>query len=153
MAKRYEEYDYEDAFDERGVLPDGGRVRVPMQFMDSVQRAVRERFGNVSIDGVYGANARTVVVDGLGRPAGHRPGACYLRTAPHTTDHAIAVTRDQLRREAYDQFVAELQDAWRGGTSDREVARKHRTGDAVRDAYLDQIDDLQNAWARGSGRR
>ena len=128
--------------DDDGVLRDGERIRVPLMLRDGMtelQRAVAED-----------AAARRVitVVDGLGRPAGHRPGACYLRTVPHTVDHAVAVTREHLRQEAYADSVRELCDAWKGNTNDREVARVHDTGDPVADAWLDQVHDLQNSWSR-----
>jgi hypothetical protein len=62
--------------------------------------------------------------------------------------------RDHLRREARDEYITELCDAWKGdNTNDREVASKHDTGNPIADAWLDQLDDLQNSWARGSGRR
>ena len=58
--------------------------------------------------------------------------------------------RDHLRREARDEYVQQLRDAWKGtGTYDREVARIHNTGDARTDAYLDQKYDLE---IRGSAR-
>jgi hypothetical protein len=61
---------------------------------------------------------------------------------------------DHMRREARDQYIAELCDSWKStGTSDREVARMHNTGDARTDAYLDQKYDLENSWHRGSGKR
>ena len=124
-----------------GVLRDGERIRVPLMLRDGMtelQRAVAED-----------AAARGVtVVDGLGRPAGHRPGACYLRTVPHTVDHAVAVTQEHLRLEAYADSIRELCDAWKGNTNDREVARIHDTGDPVADAWLDQVHDLQNSWSR-----
>ena len=106
--------------------------------MTEMQRAVAE---DKAARGV-------TVVDGLGRPAGHRPGACYLRTVPHTVDHAVAVTREHLRLEAYADSIRELCDAWKGNTNDREVARIHDTGDPVADAWLDQVHDLQNSWSR-----
>jgi hypothetical protein len=134
MTRRTED----DALDERGLLRDGQRLRVPLTMMDDLSRAVADGF----------AAHQSRVVDGLGRPAGHRPGACYLRTAPHTTDHAVAVMQDHLRREARDEFIRELCDAWKGDTCDREVARVHNTGDAVRDAYLDQVADMTSAWER-----
>ena len=104
-------------------------------------------------DAIAADDPRTMVVDGLGNPAGQRPGACYLRTIPHTVDHAVQVTADVMRREARDDYIRELTDAWRGDHNHREVPRKHFTGDATRDAFLDQVDDLQTAWSRGSGRR
>jgi hypothetical protein len=128
----------DDVLDERGLLRDGQRLRVPLAMMDDLSRSVADGF----------AVHQSRVVDGLGRPAGHRPGACYLRAAPHTTDHAVAVMQDHLRREARDEFIRELCDAWKGDTSDREVARVHNTGDTVRDAYLDQVADMTSAWER-----
>jgi hypothetical protein len=141
MAKQYEILDRHGRVVEDDVIPDGGRLRVSMMMKDGmseVQRAVAED-----------AEARRFpVVDAFGRPAGQRPGACYLRTAPHTTDHAKQVMADHMRRER-DQYAADLQDGWKNGTSDREIARIHNTGDAVRDAYLDQVHDLTTAWSRG----
>ena len=78
--------------DDDDVLRDGQRIVVPLNMRDSMspmQRAVAE---DKAARGV-------TVVDGLGRPAGHRPGACYLRTVPHTVDHAVAVTQEHLRRK------------------------------------------------------
>jgi hypothetical protein len=64
------------------------------------------------------------------------------------------VRRDHQRREARDEYVQQLCDAWKGtDTSDREVSRVHHTGDARLDAYLDQKHDLENSWHRGSGKR
>jgi hypothetical protein len=147
MAKQYEILDRHGRVVEDDVIPDGGRLRVSMMMKDGmseVQRAVAED-----------AEARRFpVVDAFGRPAGQRPGACYLRTAPHTTDHAKQVMADHMRREARDQHVADLQDGWKNGTSDREIARRiHNTGDARTDAYLDQKYDLENSWHRGTGKR
>jgi hypothetical protein len=128
--------------DDDDVLRDGQRIVVPLNMRDGmspVQRAVAAE-----------ATARCVtVVDGLGRPAGHRPGACYLRTVPHTADHAVAVTREHLRREAYADAVTEASNAWKSSDiGGREVPRLHDTGDAVRDAYLDSVADLTTAWSR-----
>jgi hypothetical protein len=145
MRRPYEKLDRHGnvVADDAGVLRDGERIRVPLMLRDDMtelQRAVAED-----------AAARRVitVVDGLGRPAGHRPGACYLRTVPHTVDHAVAVTREHLRLEAYADSIRELCDAWKGNNSnDREVPRLHDTGDAVRDAYLDSVADLTTSWSR-----
>ena len=108
--------------------------------LTDLQRSVRD------------ATAPLRVVDALGNSglALSRPGARYLTAGTRTPDHAALVMRDHLRREARDQHVADLQDAWKGNnTNDREVARVHNTGDAVRDSYLDQVHDLTTAWSRG----
>jgi hypothetical protein len=144
MPKRQHDTDDDDMFDERGLLRDGGRIRVSMMMRDAdgltdLQRSVRD------------ATASLRVVDAFGNSglALSRPGARYLTAGTSTTDHAALVMRDHLRREARDQQVADLQDAWKGNnTNDREVAREHNTGDAVCDSYLDQIHDLTTAWSR-----
>jgi hypothetical protein len=145
MPKRQYDTD-DDLIDERGVLRDGRRIRVPMMARDSadgltdLQRSVRD------------ATAPLRVVDAFGNSglALNRPGARYLTAGTRTTDHAALVMRDHLRREACDQCIAELQNAWKStGTDDREVARVHHTSDARLDAYMDQKLDLETAWQRG----
>jgi hypothetical protein len=92
------------------------------------------------------------VVDAFGNSglALNKPGSRYLTAGKHTPDHAALVMCDHQRREARDEYVQQLCDAWKStGTSDREVARVHDTGDAVRDSYLDQVHDLTTAWSRG----
>ena len=141
MPKRQYDTD-DDLIDERGVLRDGRRIRVPMMARDSadgltdLQRSVRD------------ATAPLRVVDAFGNSglALNRPGARYLTAGTRTTDHAALVMRDHLRREACDQCIAELQNAWKStGTDDREVARVHHTSDARLDAYMDQKLDLETA--------
>jgi hypothetical protein len=128
--------------DDDDVLRDGQTLRVPLMMRDGMSPLQRPVAEDKAARGV-------TVVDGLGRPAGHRPGACYLRTVPHTVDHAVAVTREHLRREAYADAVTEASNAWKSNDiNDREVARVHDTGDAVRDAYLDSVADLTTAWSR-----
>ena len=119
------------------ILPDGGRLRVPMMARDGlsdIQRGVIEdkmcRFDDSA--------------------ARHQPGPVYY-------DRSAAM-------EAYERAKAEAQDAWRtpsapaadhavteaktDNMNDREVARVHDTGDPVRDAYLDGITDLTSSWQR-----
>ena len=145
MPKRQYDTD-DDLIDERGDLRDGRRIREPMMARDSadgltdLQRSVRD------------ATAPLRVVDAFGNSglALNRPGARYLTAGTRTTDHAALVMRDHLRREACDQCIAELQNAWKStGTDDREVARVHHTSDARLDAYMDQKLDLETAWQRG----
>ena len=139
------QHDPDDDLDERGLLRDGRRIRVPMMMRDSadgltdLQRSVRDHF----------APARVVDAFGNSGLALHKPGPRYLVAGAGTVDHAKQMMADHMRREARDQYVADLQDAWKGNnTNDREVARLHDTGDPVRDAYLDQIHDLTTAWSR-----
>jgi hypothetical protein len=148
MPKRYAEYDDDNNLDENGLLKDGRSVRISMMMRDGgedgltdLQRSVRD------------ATAPLRVVDAFGNSglALSRPGARYLTAGTRTTDHAALVMRDHLRREARDQYVADLQDAWKGNnTNDREVARVHNTGDARTDAYLDSVADLTTSWSRRS---
>jgi hypothetical protein len=150
MPKRYAEYDDDDNLDENGLLKDGRSVRVPMMMRDNadgltdLQRSVRDHF----------APARVVDAFGDSGLALHKPGPRYLTAGAGTVDHAKQVMADHIRREARDQYIAELCDSWKGNNkNDREVARVHNTGDARTDAYLDQKYDLENSWHRGSGKR
>ena len=149
MPKRYAEYDDDDNLDENGLLKDGRSVRISMMMRDSadgltdLQRSVLDHF----------APARVVDAFGDAGAGLHRPGSRYLVAGAGTIDHAKQVMADHVRREARDQYIAELQDAWKGNNTDREVARIHNTGDARTDAYLDQKYDLENSWHHGSGKR
>jgi hypothetical protein len=76
---------------------------------------------------------------GLVDAARHPPGPCFC---------ADQVAND-AREQAYRNAKREVEAAWKtNNMSDREVARVHDTGDAVRDAYLDQVHDLTTAWSR-----
>jgi hypothetical protein len=149
MPKRQYDTDEDDMFDERGLLKDKRSVRVPMMMRDSadgltaLQRSVRDATGPL----------RVVDAFGNGGLALSRPGARYLTAGTCTPDHAALVMRDHQRREARDEYITDLQDAWKNGTNNREVARVHNTGDDRTDAYLDQKHDLENSWHRGSGKR
>ena len=95
------------------ILEDGEILRVGIAMMDGTQ---------------------TRVVDGLGRPAGHGPGFCYLSGV----EGDLAAARRQVGRDEYLQRMA---DAWRGPghkTHDHEIS-----GDEARDEYLNR---LRNAW-------
>jgi hypothetical protein len=84
MRPRFKPVNFDDDFDENGVLKDGRRMRVPMMMMDSDDRVrVTDMFGGQS---------------GLGRP-----GFRLLN------DDAARALRDQAYA-AYDQH---LTDAWR----------------------------------------
>jgi hypothetical protein len=126
--------------DDVDILPDGGKLRVPMMLRDAdtltpmrlAQDAVARRFGL--------RHALDL----------HQPGPRFC------TDAAA----NDAKRQAYLDSVRDLTEAWRNpppsasdawktnNMSDREVARVHNTGDPVRDAYLDQVADLTSAWQR-----
>ena len=139
--KRYEDDDGEDVL---RTLKDGERMHFSMMAMDSGGEVLP---AHDTVD----ATAPLRVVDAFGNSGLplNKPGARYLTAGKHTPDHAALVMRDHQCRQARDQYIAELQDAWKGNnTNDRDVARVHDTGDAVRDAYLDQVHDLTTAWSR-----
>jgi hypothetical protein len=142
MAKRYDE-------DESilQILKDGERIHFSMMTMDSEVLPARDALSDSS---------PMMVVDAFGNSglALNKPGSRYLTAGKHTPDHAALVMRDHERRQARDEYVQQLCDAWKGtATSGREVARMHNTGDARTDAYLDQKYDLENSWHHGSGKR
>jgi hypothetical protein len=143
--KRYEDDDDDNIL---RTLKDGERIHFSMMTMDSEVLPARDanRYGTTD------ATAPLRVVDAFGNSglALNKPGSRYLTAGKHTPDHAALVMCDHQRREARDEYVQQLCDAWKStGTSDREVARVHDTGDAVRDSYLDQVHDLTTAWSRG----
>ena len=107
--------------------------------LTDLQRSVRDHFSPARVVDAFGNSGLAL----------HRPGSRYLVAGAGTADHAKQMMADHMRREARDQYVADLQDAWKGNNkNDREVARLHDTGDPVRDAYLDQVADLTSAWQR-----
>jgi hypothetical protein len=155
MPKRQQHDSDDDPFDERGVLSDGGRIRVPMMMRDSddgltaLQRSVRD------------ATAPLRVVDAFGNSglALSRPGPRYLAAGEHTSHHAVLVMLDHQRREARDQYVADLQDAWKGnntarGTRSQDSAPRGPVYDAVEGqrvkdaAYAEMVNELVTAWQR-----
>ena len=144
MLNRYAD---DDDLDENGLLKDGRSARISMMMRDgltALQRSVRD------------ATAPLRVVDAFGNSglALNKPGARYLSAGEHTVDHAALVMRDHQRREARDEYVQDLCNAWKGdNANDREVPSVHNTGNPIADAWLDQLHDLQNSWARGSDRR
>jgi hypothetical protein len=120
--------------DDDPVLRDGETLRVPLHMRDG---------STVDLEPWVHAS-RLGLDDGL---ALHRPGPRYC------TDEAGV----DAKAQAYADGVREMCDAWKtparppagpGNANDREVARMHDTGDAVRDAYLDQVADMTSAWER-----
>jgi hypothetical protein len=140
-------HDDED-FDERGVLRDGRRVRVPLMMMDSLQRAIHDQYDHLTITDVADAietDNHVTVVDAFGGLALHQPGYRYLNAGHRSTDHAVQVTRDAMRSEARADYVRTTCDAWKPGF-DREITVAPITGDARTDAYLARKEHDANAW-------
>ena len=94
--------DEDDDFDERGILKDGRRVRVPLHMMDSVQRSV--------------AISRAGVTDAFGNGglALHRPGARYA-SVRGINDADLEDAHSHKRVELNDFADAELCARYRGG--------------------------------------
>src|SRR5262245_24185850 len=122
---RHDDYDDESPFGPDGLLKDGRRWRVPMMMRDSmsdVQRSVMEdkmsRFNDSA--------------------ARHGPGPVYDAAGLERKARAYADSVRELT-EAWRNAPPSVSDAWKmNNMSNREVARLHDTGDAKRDAYLDQ---------------
>ena len=136
MPKRQHDID-DDAFDERGLLKDGARVRVPMMMRDGgmsdVQRAVAEAAG-VRFD------------DSACR---HQPGPARV-VDQAALDARVEAYRQMVRDMDYRTAPKPPAPAADHVMNDREVARVYDTGDPVRDAYLDSVADLTTAWQRKS---
>jgi len=152
MPKRQHDTDDDDMFDERGLLKDKRSVRISMMMRDSADGLT---------DLVRDATAPLRVVDAFGNSglALSRPGARYLTAGTRTTDHAAMVMLDHLRREARDQYIVELQDAWKGnntarGTRSQDSAPRGPVYDAVEGqrvkdaAYAEMVNELVTAWQR-----
>jgi hypothetical protein len=151
MPKQYNE---DDDFDERGVLKDGRTLRVGMQFMDSMSRAIATDSTMRKVRDAITYDAQVVDAFGGSGLALNKPGSRYLTAGHRSIDHAVQTTLEHQRRQAHADGIREMCDAWRGDDRDLyEVPRIHNTGDATRDAYLDSVADLENAWHRGSGKR
>ncbi len=84
-------FDDDDDFeliDGRHVLKAGRRFRVPISMMDSNQRVVRQHFSRLH--------------DGLGGPAGCRPGFVF------SDDASMSDARAQIRSD----YIQQISDAW-----------------------------------------
>jgi hypothetical protein len=142
MAKRYDE-------DESilRTLKDGERMHFSMMAMDSGGEVLPARDAAITID----ATAPLRVIDGLGRPAGQRPGACYLRPAAEgTPERAAQIARDHVRREARRQWIDQMTDAWRQPSPTPPAEpRANVTGSGGARGQMRIPDERQDAVPRG----
>jgi hypothetical protein len=131
MSRDFFKQLFED--DDDRVVPDGGSVRVRMEFMDATQRAV--------------ASGKAVsVVDALGREAGFRPGYCFA--ADGSNDKARGAAE-----ASYLMYRDRLSRAWMRNPTDHCSEHKPATSlgalraqsEAARDAWIKRT---ENAWKR-----
>jgi hypothetical protein len=115
------EDDDDDAFDERGVLRDGHRFRVPLMMQDAMQRDIASHAARLH--------------DGRGGPVGHRPGFIY------STD---AATQDVA--QAYAEYAQQARDAWKSPGHEVEIKPLVLTGDAREDVYRARDAADADAW-------
>jgi hypothetical protein len=142
------------AYDERGILKDGYRIRVPISMMDNAppQRSAplsittglrldREFFpdGSPRTPRAPRTQRSQPVVD-ADQYRDHKPG---FRDAARITADAGQTAKDA----AYNEMVADLQDAWKPDHLRAAVARR-TTADAIRPLGVSDAE-----WARAEGIR
>jgi hypothetical protein len=155
MARRHDD---DDEFDDDEVLRDGHRLHVRM--MQDGLVPVELSDGTTARLAPWQHAALIAARHGLaddGSMALHRPGPRY----------AADQAGFDAKAQAYAEMIADMENAWRkppgepadvvrelcdarkAKTNDeREVERKHNTGNPVADAYMDQLEDLTTAWVR-----
>jgi hypothetical protein len=114
--------DEDDDFDERGILKDRRRVRVPLHMMDSMQRDIGSHFQRMRDE--------HCLHDGQGGKVGHRPGYVF-------TDDMRA---NDAKAEAYSLADAETEHAWKGGAQAGDSCRINgKPGVIVRSAQTGEL--------------
>jgi hypothetical protein len=168
--------DDNDIFDERGIIRDGKRMRVPITMMDSRLPIERMRSNQPLVissagyipeeirarmyDGIPGVTVssdarrsrKQVARDPMGREAGtYEEEDTYRDHKPgYRVGDAARITADAgqaLKDAAYSEMVADLQDAWKPDHLRAADARR-TTADAVRPLGISNSD-----WARELNRR
>ena len=110
--------------EDEDIVPDGGRVRVALPFMDHLPPEVRRALGLCDAS----------VHDGMGHPAGHKPG--YIFGGDRSS-----------YSNAREHYIRELQDAWRSKRIEASSTNERSTsGDAKVDAYTEYRQRISNAW-------
>jgi hypothetical protein len=137
-----------DIFDERGLLRDGARWRVPMRMMDAMQRAAAAGAALGPRDSPqFPRTARGPWITALdGGTAGlHRPG-WRIETGGKRGDQLMRVGARRDRAILYAIYDAELECAWRGGVPLNEGRNDGLVEEQRRAAYEQYDDELCNAW-------
>lgn len=101
------------------IIPDGGRIRVPMMMRDSIPNPNLSPLQRAVAQNSQGGQAR--FVDAAGRPAGNRPGFIFS-TDTNLADARATREAEYQRREDY------MTNAWRG----RDEAASIATATAIR---------------------
>jgi hypothetical protein len=126
MAKRRKTIDEDDDDRRHTIIPDGGKVRVRMTMMDSVQRSVAKD-----------APTNNLLVDaGTDDPlALHKPGFRY------STNAADRLSGDVALAEAYEARELADREAWRSS-----VPEQRADAQSIEDAYRQYDADMAEAW-------
>jgi hypothetical protein len=102
----------DDHFDANGILRDGHRYRVAMNFCDNLQRSVAAHFASARVVDSEQFN-RAPITDAHGDPLGlQRPGFRILSGEGHEARTVRDRARDE-RQSAYEEADEELTNAWR----------------------------------------
>jgi hypothetical protein len=127
MTRRYEDEDDDDR-----VVPDGGSVHVPLHFMDSTQRAV--------------ASGKAVtVVDGLGQPAGQRPGYCFSNDGTTDQSRGAAEASYLKHKDWLENAHRRKPKPFKPATSVAELEELRRQSESARQRSIER---MENAWRR-----
>jgi hypothetical protein len=126
------------------LLQSGESIFIHAQFMDSLLDATQRQ---VFLDGKDG---KTIVHDGTGNTACNRPGYRFIG-GDVAIDDAVRATSEAMREQSYQDYKAQLQNAWRGGTPEGEPAPPTTQDEAfaARDrAYAEYIDSISHPLLR-----
>ena len=109
-----------------GIVADGGRIRVGLQFMDSLQKAVAKD----------APTSKLLVDAGTDDPlALHKPGFRY------STNAADRLSGDVALAEAYEARELADREAWRSSVPEQRADAR-----SVEDAYRQYDVDMAEAW-------
>jgi hypothetical protein len=115
------------------IIPDGATLRVPMPFLDGgVSAALQQAFGDSA-----GGPSHPPLHDGMGGPAGFRPGFAFAGPVPRATS----------ARQAY---IDALTSAWRNPPEVKPLTvsdlRKPPPAGAGESAWKNYVANLSQAW-------
>lgn len=127
MTRQTQKFDRHGRPLQDDIIPDGGRVRVALPFMDHLSMEMRRALALMIDDGT----------DVQGFIPGHRPGS------------NVRVTTDESAR---DEYIRRINDAWKNPPTEQPTQRttpssppKPSMHDAEQ-AYRAYVDRISNAW-------